>query len=404
MHQELLVRNIPGICAGQREGQAVARCQRGNVLVARQHVLGRAQLPDQGDRGVAQHRRVPATQHTERVIVPLRGRGAEVMGAAAGDRKPCAVAALEVQHVHQVPAAAGADIAAGLQPQAQRLAVFTQQARQAGAEAGPVERGFRRQIIHPEAAAGIHPQRAEPIALPPLLHGAQVGGDQMQLRAGVALVRHQVEMEAFQPQRGAGPQALHRRIQIVRVQAERRGLPAHHQARALRTGHGDVHAQEYRHAAPGLRRDGGQAFQLAQAFHMHGAVGQRGSLGQFGIELARAAEQQRSPGLLPMQPGQFAAGGRLEAIHVRGERLQDRWFRIGLGRVEQLARFGQLRAHPGRMRIQSGQVVDIGAQRAIALVADARQCLHHCVTIDAQAHAATRRVTALRGIGLGSAV
>ena len=43
----------------------------------------------------------------------------------------------------------------------------------------------------------------------------------MQLRAGIALVRHQMEMEAFQPQRRAGPQPLDRRVQIVRVQAER---------------------------------------------------------------------------------------------------------------------------------------------------------------------------------------
>lgn len=42
MHQKVLVRNIPRIRAGQRKGQAIARCQYGDMLVACQHILGRA--------------------------------------------------------------------------------------------------------------------------------------------------------------------------------------------------------------------------------------------------------------------------------------------------------------------------------------------------------------------------
>ncbi len=165
--------------------------------------------------------------------------------------------------------------------------------------------------------------------MPPPLHSAQVSGDQMQLCSGIALMRHQMEVEAFQAQRWACLQQLHRCIQIVRVQTERRGMPAHRQACALRAGYGDIHAQEHRHAAAGVRGNCRQAFEFAQAFHMHRAVGQGGCLGELGIEFARATEQQRCLRLLRMQPGEFAAGCGFEAIHMCCQRLQNRRFCVG---------------------------------------------------------------------------
>ncbi len=226
----------------------------------------------------------------------------------------------------------------------------------------------------------------------------------MQLRGGVALMRHQMEMKACQAQRWARLQSLHRCMQIARIQTERRGLPAHHQARALRAGHGDIHAQKHRHAAAGVRSDLRQPFEFAQAFHMHGAVGQGGCLGELGVEFSRSAKQQGRLWLLRMQPGQLATGGGLEAVHMGCQRAQDRWLCIGLGRIEQFALRRQLRTHPGRVRVQCGQIVDIRADRTIAAFAHPRQGSKHCRGIDLQAHAATCRCAAVRGMGLGSAV
>lgn len=93
MHQEVLVRDIPGIGTRQAKHQQVTNRQLRNRLLPGQHILGRAQLAYQGDVLTAYLRGICAPHNRERMVMVLRCRRAEMMSAASTNGKKLAVAA-----------------------------------------------------------------------------------------------------------------------------------------------------------------------------------------------------------------------------------------------------------------------------------------------------------------------
>lgn len=180
---------------------------------------------------------------------------------------------------------------------------------------------------------------------------------------GVELVRHQVEVEPAQTDFRVRAQPREAVRQLVALDAERRGLAAHHQRGRWQAFDREIDSQQHRCDDAARSREPCQPLQLMPAFHMQCLDAEVECAGQLDVSLARPAEDQRHVREVLAYPCQFTAGRDFEAVHERRQRLQDRQIRIRLDRVEQLEPGRQ--AADGRMGVapQGFEIVDVGGQR-----------------------------------------
>ncbi|MNF76980.1 hypothetical protein D3C84_591070 [compost metagenome] len=202
-----------------------------------------------------------------------------------------------------------------------------------------------------------------------LAEAAEVTAQQLQVGGAVQLMGEQVEVQALEPQPGFAGEQRQRLVEGLLVETEGRRLAAHHQATVRRLGEPEVEPQQHRRPAAVGPGDDCQAAQLAEAFDVEGGNPTVHGGGQLAVQLAGAAEDQRLVRMALIQPAQFAAGGRLEAVDPGRQGAQDWRLGVGLGGVEQLAVGRQRFAQSTCVARQRRQVVEVGAQRLAALAA-----------------------------------
>lgn len=124
---------------------------------------------------------------------------AEMVRAAAAHDEMATETALDVEHLHGVITASGAEIAPELKPN--RIAfktVVPGQARQARSEGRPFVLPGRRAVIDPDAAADVDLRDLQTVGLAPSPRLMKTGVQKVQVGHGVQLMGKQVEMKPEQ--------------------------------------------------------------------------------------------------------------------------------------------------------------------------------------------------------------
>ena len=231
-HQEVVVRDVPRIGAGQGERNDVTGAQARDVHAAGKDVLRRAELPDERHGLVGGLRPLPAMwparhgQDRERLVVPLRSGGPQVMGTAADHRERMPLTALDVDHCRDVPAAVRRHRAAWLDPY--RLPPPRNPAEPA-AIGRPVESSIRPPVVDGHAATDVDLGMCDvPRRTPVPCKRDHPGGDAEE--GGRVEPARQMRVQAAKAQPPEARQQDAAVVERVRVHAERRRAAAHRES------------------------------------------------------------------------------------------------------------------------------------------------------------------------------
>lgn len=269
---------------------------------------------------------------------------------------------LDVQHLARVPAAVRGQRATGLDAQGQ-FRVRGDESGESLAVRLPVETAFGVLVVHRHAAPDVHLGKAQAVARgefrrpgdDALGHREVFGGVQAVGQVGVDAAQFEVRVAAV------GEQADDR-VRLRRVEAG--GTAATAAVGEQAVGHREIEARQDRQ--PTVRSvplsQPGQHVQLVLALHEEACHAPLQRVQELRRGLVPAAEGQRVVRRRPGDVVQFAVGGDLVAVDVRGERGQDLRLLVGLGRVVQLDTLGQRGPHRRGVCAQCRQVVHISGK------------------------------------------